>query len=244
MICALCGRDKELRGSHIIPEFVYRQLYDSKHRFHILSTGDKHTRTFEQKGVREELLCERCEQKFSVHERYARGVLLGGTEIVVRHRGEYLELSGLDYKKFKLFQLSILWRAGVAKHPMFSRVKLGPHEQKLRQMLNEDNPGRPDQYCCVVIGLRSEEEIQMGFIDQPTRLRIDGHTVYRFIFAGFMWVYFVSSHAVPGMFRHVVLNEKGEMKVSIGRFEDLGYLREFVRELHKKDRFPKPTEVV
>lgn len=240
MICALCGQNKKLRDSHIIPEFVYKQMYDSKHRFHVLSMRDKLTRPFEQKGIREELLCNHCEQKFSKYERYARGVLLGGTEISVQHRGKYLELSELDYKKFKLFQLSILWRAGVAKHPLFSRVQLGTHEEKLKQMLNEDNPGRPDQYCCVVIGLISEKDIQTGFIDQPTRLRINGHIVYRFIFAGFMWVYFVSSHAMPVGLRHVVLSEKGEMKVRIDRFEDLVYLRKLVQNLYKKGRLPKP----
>jgi len=241
MICALCRQDSELQDSHIIPEFVYKQIYDNKHRFHVLSTSDRLTRPFEQKGIREELLCEHCEQKFSVYERYARGVLLGGTEIAVRDRGEYLELRELSYKRFKLFQLSILWRAGVAKYPLFSRVKLGPHEQTLRQMLNEDNPGRPDQYCCVVMGLRSKKQIQAGFIDQPTRLRIHGHIVYRFIFAGFMWVYFVSIHAVPATLRHVVLNEKGEMKIWIGKFEDLNYLRTIVHDLHRKGRLPKPS---
>jgi len=236
MTCALCGQEKQLQESHIIPEFVFKQLYDSKHRFHVVSTLPKRPRPLEQKGIRERLLCYECEQKFSINERYARGVLLGGTEITVRHRGRCLELSNLDYKKLKLFQMSILWRASVAKHKLFSRVKLGSHEQPLMKMLYEENPGTQQQYCCLVIGLKSETGIQADFIDQPTRFRIDGHTVYRFIFAGFIWVYFVSSHSIPTMFRQIALNEAGEMKVWIGQFEDLGYLQRFAMNLHKLGR--------
>ena len=244
MACALCGEDKQLRDSHIIPEFVFKQLYDTKHRFHVLSTLPKRARPLEQKGIREPLLCDDCEQRFSVNERYARGVLLGGTEITVRHRGQYLELSNLDYNRFKLFQMSILWRASVAKHTLFSRVKLGPHEQALQKMLLEENPGTQQQYSCLVMGLKSENGIQKDFIDQPTRLRIDGRIAYRFIFAGFMWVYYVSSQGLPAALRQIILNEAGEMKVWIGRFEDIGYLRDFGVRLMQMGRMATPTEVV
>jgi len=32
MVCRLCQKEKPLVQSHVIPEFLYRPLYDEKHR--------------------------------------------------------------------------------------------------------------------------------------------------------------------------------------------------------------------
>jgi hypothetical protein len=49
----------------------------------------------------------------------------------------------------KLFQLSILWRASVAKGDFFSKVKLKPrHEEEIRKMLLNGEPGKEDRYPC------------------------------------------------------------------------------------------------
>lgn len=37
MACALCRQERELKNSHIIPEFMYGSLHDEIHRFHLLS---------------------------------------------------------------------------------------------------------------------------------------------------------------------------------------------------------------
>ena len=108
MPCALCNRELPLRNSHIVPEFLYKTLYDSKHRFHQISTTPEKRNEFLQKGLREPLLCDSCEQRLSDFERYASMVLNGGVGIGIQQRGKDVLLSGLDYKKLKLFQLSIL----------------------------------------------------------------------------------------------------------------------------------------
>jgi len=43
MKCKICCQQKELRDSHIIPEFFYKPMYDDKHRFNVipLSVGQK-----------------------------------------------------------------------------------------------------------------------------------------------------------------------------------------------------------
>ena len=128
MICYLCKKKSELKKSHIIPEFVYKDLYDSKHRFHVLSTLKETPRPIEQKGIKEKLLCGsgKCEQQLSIYEKYAKEVLMGGVEITVKDEGDIIFVSDVDYQKFKLFQLSILWRASICNDKMFSRVELGP----------------------------------------------------------------------------------------------------------------------
>jgi hypothetical protein len=53
----------------------------------------------------------------------------------------FTEINGLDYAMFKLFHLSVLWRAGVSTREEFRNVKLGSHEDVIRQMLLRDDPG-------------------------------------------------------------------------------------------------------
>ncbi len=53
--CALC-LERPLRDSHVIPEFLYKSIYDEKHRFYALAVGEYPG--YEQKGIRESLLCE------------------------------------------------------------------------------------------------------------------------------------------------------------------------------------------
>lgn len=244
MICYLCQQDAKLKKSHIIPEFVYTALYDKKHKFHVLSTHQVRPRPMEQKGIRERLLCGSCEQHLSKYEKYAREVLLGGISITVQQDGNLIRLSDLNYRKFKLFQLSILWRASIASNPMFSKVNLGPHEEYIRKMIHDDNPGEQIDYPCILFGLTSKTGIHGNFIDQPRKLHIDGHTTYRFIFTGFMWSFYVSSHRLSPFISQVAVNEAGNMVVGRGAFEELTELKDFALELHKMGRMNKPTEKI
>lgn len=239
MICHLCKNKSELRNSHIIPEFVYKMLYDDKHKFHVLSTQDKRPRPMEQKGIREKLLCGDCEQKLSVFEKYAREVILGGVEITVENKGNLTKISDINYQKFKLFQMSILWRASISSHQMFSRVSLGRHEEIIRKMIHEDDPGNQLDYPCLVYGLASDKGIQSNLIDQPRKLKIEGHTTYRFVFSGFMWSFYVSSHKFLPWYKEAVLSEAGEIVIGKGAFEELVDIQDFAVELHKMGRLNK-----
>ena len=68
--CRLCGSDDEpLRNSHILPEFLYRPLYNEKGHMLAIREPDATHRPTEriQKGIREKLFCECCEQYFNEH---------------------------------------------------------------------------------------------------------------------------------------------------------------------------------
>ena len=152
--CALCLSDEELQLSHILPEFLYEQMYDDKHRYNVLSVAPDVKERIEQKGLRERLLCRKCESKFSKLERYASLVIKGGAPGVEGGRdGSIVSVKGVDYAKLKLFLLSIIWRAGVAQDRYFERVQLWPHQERIRTMLANDDPGDFDEYACIFFGL-------------------------------------------------------------------------------------------
>ena len=104
MTCALCREKKKLCNSHIIPEFLFKPLYDGKHQIHIISTDSDMKPKKGQKGTREKLLCGDCEGLLSKYEKYAREVMYGGREIGFQETEKKALAFYVDYKIFKLFQ--------------------------------------------------------------------------------------------------------------------------------------------
>ena len=186
-------------------------MYDDIHRFHVLSSVPDLPDSMAQKGLREKLLCGGCETHLSRFEKYARGVLSGGVPLDYKKEGRVVQVYGVDYTQFKLFQLSILWRAGVSTLQMFEKVELGPHESTLRRMLLESDPGYEHSYACIMFGLVDESGNRMDMIVQPRKIHIDGHACYRFIVGGFMWVFFVTNRKPTGSYKVGFLKATGEL---------------------------------
>lgn len=233
--CKLCHLECELRDSHIISEFLYASMYDDKHRFHVLVAGELQS-SYEQKGYRERLLCQSCETKLSKWETYARGLLTGGTLLQYRREGTITWVEGIDYSRFKLFQLSILWRAGVATREFFSKVTLGPHAERLRQMLLAEDPGEPWEYGCLTIGIHRQGTM-VPVIVQPTPVNIMDAKGIRFTFGGYFWAYRIASHRPiqPG-FAEAVLQRSGRLAVKFEPLETAGFYRDFLRNHSSKAR--------
>jgi hypothetical protein len=208
--CKLCGVEAELRNSHVIPEWLYRPLYDEIHRYHVINAVPLTDRRFGQKGLRERLLCQTCETKFSIYEGYARGVLFGGEEITFVKRGDGIELRDLDYMKLKLFQLSLLWRAGVARQDFFSNVNLDCDEEPLRKMLLAGDPGKSSEYGCAMIPLVTGSNALVDLILQPVPVKSGEFDGYRFVFGGHTWIYILGDgRSFP--FSKLCLQEDGRL---------------------------------
>ena len=112
-------------------------------------------------GLVQKLLCQECEGKIGKWESYAREILygrspgpdirkqelgvsiadrLGSPDANAKYFRDLREVS-IDYKKFKLFELSILWRAGLESKSWGKEVSLGPFQEELRENLLNEDPG-------------------------------------------------------------------------------------------------------
>jgi hypothetical protein len=67
-VCALCQQEKNLLKSHLVPAFVIRWLKETSATGYIRNGTNPNRRV--QDGVKNELLCWDCEQKFSKAERH------------------------------------------------------------------------------------------------------------------------------------------------------------------------------
>ena len=229
MICALCRKDAELRNSHVIPEFMYAALYDEKHRFHVLS--DKDRSSHRQSGLYEKLLCDDCERRFSVHERYVSLLLRGGVSLQCEPQRQTLLFHGVDYKALRMFQLSVLWRAAASTLKFFETVSLGEHQERLRGLLLNDDAGRPWQYGCMMFALRHEGRVQQDLVYPPIRVRINEVPCYRFIFGGFAWLYFVASHGHARKVETASLDRSGTLRLFMKEIGDVKDIVDFSRTL-------------
>jgi len=224
MKCRLCGLERTLIRSHIIPEFVFKPLYDSRHRFHKIVADRDKANAYLQKGVREPLLCLGCEEIFSKNEKYVAEIFSGKREILLTNVDGLVVAEGVDYTKFKLFALSVLWRAGVSSDQFFRKVMLGVHEARIRKMLLGNCPGTISDYPFLLTLVLHENELFSGLIIEPERVKLAGHNAYRFVFSGLVWIFVVSNHSIPDILQDAAINVSGQFKLLPKNVSDLPFI--------------------
>lgn len=239
MTCRLCLRERKLANSHIIPEFCYKRVYDDRHRLHELTTDvDVPNKSYLQKGIREKLLCVNCERQLAVYEKYVSEVLFGGVEITIERRERSLRIWGIDYSRFKLFQLSILWRASLASHENFSAVDLRDHEDVIRTMILSEEAGEPWEYGCALSAVLTGamqpagETVPVSEIMMfPECTRLYGHNSYRMTFGFNTWTFIVSKHSRQFPHQEFFISKEGSILIPLVKAEDTDYFVNWARDL-------------
>lgn len=190
--------------------------------------------SFERKqGLIKKLLCSCCEQKISKWETYARWVLYGnepGPDIRKRDLGEsVIGLLGpripsafkdlrqvkVDYAKFKLFELSILWRAGLENMTWGKQVHLGPFQEDLRKHLLKDDPGLPLYLPALLIDYRDDEINFEGFIPAVELLQERPFHSYRVTLGGYGWLFSVGKNSVHSGAPALALQQDGTLRILV-----------------------------
>ena len=240
MPCALCLRDLPLCESHIIPEFMYKQLYDDKHKMWKFSTNSDTRTTRIPKGIYEKLLCRECEIRIGTWETYVSQVLNGGVEVGYRVGPFGWDFSGVDYRPFKLFQISILWRCAVSKRKEFSQVQLERKQKsELRQMLMTENPGSQLEYACLVLTSANHRDILDELVMMPVCNIDKGAGTCFLIMGGLCWGFFIPRADSRAEEFGFVLSEDGKITVCNDR---KGYMDrffvDFALDLKKSGNLP------
>lgn len=227
-ICRLCKKEAKLCNSHILPEFFYLDLYEEHKTLQITKENEKVI----QKGIREYLLCQQCETNLSRYEKYAKGLIQEIPSFSQDNSLGILYSDNVDYPKFKLFQLSMLWRSGISTHNALAQDDLGPHEEKIRRMLNEENPGQVSDYVCL-LSIVLETELLHKVLQSPTRFekKFFNHTAYKFVIGNLIWVFVVPSHKVSPAMQELFLQESGVLRVMLSRRDEQSEIIKIARTL-------------
>jgi len=170
VLCRYCLQVGKFVKAHILPEAFFRRLWEGGTGPVMLTNKAGAFPKRAPVGVYDRgILCERCEPLFGPWDAYGQELLredpgdwiqrTDGQRILAYERGDY------DYPRLKLFVLSVLWRASVSTHSFYDRVRLGPHEERLRDILKSGAPGDADTYGVVLA----------KFVNATTRAILDPH---------------------------------------------------------------------
>ncbi len=194
--CRLCGQEKRLCKSHIVPEFCYKRGYEDGKalQINLKHDGSQVVRTI-QKGLREYLLCETCEACINSYERRFKEYWYDSPGLPAKMDlgFEGIRMTGGDFQTMKLFHLSVLWRAG--ESAWCKAVQLGRYRKSIADMLVSGDPGSPDHYP--VFGsvlIYDDGTVNHGIVTEPLKSRFGKSTAYCMCYAGCEWHFIVTDH--------------------------------------------------
>ena len=181
--CKLCGANTHLIKAHIIPRSLYGELCDESGRVSKLVSNTPGTYpTRVPIGIYDStIVCRSCEALFSPWDDYANTFFSRTDGVPIEYNGKVIgyEYPDYNYNKLKLFFISMLWRAHASSQPFFHRVSLGCHEDAIKRMIFNSDPGSPDDFSVVLA--KFDHELGAAFQD-PYLGRLAGINNYRFYF--------------------------------------------------------------
>lgn len=222
MICKLCQEDtKLLKKSHIIPDFMYKEIYDEKHFLYRGSAKnlDK-MQTVPTGEYDSNILCKNCDNEIiGSYESYGSGVFFGGlpqSNCPTFKSGKindiYVTLfENLEYDKFKLFLLSLLWRASISNRKFFKNVSLGDDEERIRKLLLSGQAGNDSSYPIFISTFLGLKNIPADVIGEPHHFDKDKMNGYAFVISGFFIAYFLSNKGVNQFFLDASIKKSNKM---------------------------------
>jgi hypothetical protein len=234
--CALCREERPLRKSHVIPEFMFRPLYDEKHQFWSVSNIVTKSNRLFQKGPREKMLCDQCEQRLSRYESYANDVFFRNVATEPARTRTGFSFTGLLYKPLKLFFMSLLWRLGTTSIRELKGAELGPHRERVRLLIASDDPADFLTYPAMVTGLTFERKYMPGLIVPPLHTRIDDRRVWAVVISGFLFHFFVSNRKPEERFWDGFLREDGNFPLHLSDIRNVAYLQKWGSEIAAAER--------
>lgn len=199
-ICKLCKKEStSLENSHIIPDAFWKKVKNSSpgKKNGLYLSLEKSKNQYGQDTHTEELLCWDCEQKLSNNiENYTSKLCLqnpSNIKVKIESREKSRRLTGIDYRKLKLFQMSLLWRASISTKPIYKHIKLlANEEERIRQAIYKLEPLKSHEYGCIMslLWINSDPKSTRdtkSIITMPYTHSIGQSSFFVFIFGGFEW---------------------------------------------------------
>lgn len=200
--CKLTGELGKAIRSHIIPKSFFN-LKEPENPPLIMSADGSFKKS--RIGIYDDgLVTARGEEYFKNIDDYAYKILISKRDsfidLTVEGQKVGKALLDYDYKKLKLFFLSLLWRASETAQPPFSAVGLGPHSPLIKDMILNGNPGSPEDYAVILFRFPEAKSLQSGTTLFPFPARISDRNWYRFFLCEYCALIKVDSQKTPSPF--------------------------------------------
>ena len=204
--------------AHIIPRAFARDIKDEGFP-NIQLRPDRVGHAKPQSGEYDpDILCGSCDGRLGLLDDYAVTVC---RDFKSRHTrdGIPFEVPGVDCEKLAKFVLAVLWRASISSRPHFAAIRLGPYEDKARDVLFEALPlSELPAFQVTVNRYESARTNVEGIYTHPVRHRKNPRNRYSFSAGGFHFVAKLDARPLPKNVAPLALSGRGTFR---GQFQKL-----------------------
>ncbi len=237
IICKLTGKSGPGVKAHTVPKSFY--LINPDHGLPSLLTNKQGC--FPKRspaGVYDEtMVTADGEAVFDPWDNYGADLLLNhfaDAKPVKQEDGRIVgyQFPSYDYRKLKLFFLSILWRAGASSHEFFRKVQLGPHLKLLQKRLLKADAGTTDEYAVILAVFDDHPEFPKIMDPFPERYGKNGIRFYRFYLGNFIAYIKVDSQVADSGMRELQLSPDTPLTIvqrTFAESKEFGVMRKIVR---------------
>lgn len=177
------------------------------------------------------LMCDECDNKLLGHyfEDYASRAIYGGKlsseecpafQKCINQDGiGFIKCQKINYHKFKLFLLSVLWRASISTRPFFSEISLpSENEEEIREMILSRNAGEAWKYPIFICTYANYQELPKSLIAQPREIMAtDELRLYLFMINGYFYFFYINKTAevLPHFVIPETIKPNNELNISV-----------------------------
>lgn len=238
MKCKFCGNETTLIKAHIIPASLFRRLQISKQSLEMLTNraGEYNKRT--PIGVYDKtIVCSRCESIWQEWDNYAQQLLaekpLDSQARYHNHKKVGYIVDNYEYKKLKLFFISMVWRASVSSQPFFSKVSLGHFEDIAKEHIANNEPGDSDVFS---VTLAKFDHPQGKLILDPHEDNYSGVNYLRFYLVNYIAYIKVDHKPAPSPFSQCAMAESRPLYIICKDFERSNELKLIVNMIKSNQK--------
>ncbi|MCZ8022454.1 MAG: hypothetical protein O9294_11870 [Cytophagales bacterium] len=200
---------------------MYEGIADEKNRMFVLSSSNPNKRKTVQTGAIEEyIFCNICDNEIlSSYERYAanhfynldfRGENVNFRQIVNEHGIGLIQCENIDYANFKIFLLSLLWRASITTNPLFQNFKLPQAiEEELRIAILNNDPLTELEFPCLLFTHQNNEQVATDLVF--VKAIQDDKAI--FYINQFIYTFYLNKMTIDPIIHITALNKQGRMAV-------------------------------
>ncbi len=222
MKCKFCGNESNLIEAHVIPAgFFRRTKRQDKRALEIITDRPGEYTKKAPLGVYDKtIVCYSCENIWQEWDNYAQQLL---ADEPLNGRARYHDgkkicyvVDNFDYRKLKLFFISVTWRASVSSHQFFSRISLDQFEDAAKQHIMNAEPGDSEDFSVVVS--QFSHPLAKGIFD-PYMYQNSGVKYIRFYLASYMADIKVDHKPTPNQLSKLIMAENSPLHIICRDFE-------------------------
>lgn len=240
IICPLCECkvEKLHKRSHIIPEWMYKDVYDKNNKM-INVDINRMSKSKKQKGYYDEIICTACEEKSQKYDHYASLILTERSkqspeylaidrkinkQPVRKELHSYSHWKNIEFHKLQKFVFICLLRTHLSMKKKGEYLLVDRHYKKIREIYMSSTISDDKSYPIIIVKYLDEDGfkdiIHLPYIDKK-----DGHFLIDFGGGGYLFNIYVSNHPKPDDITNLCLIENGSVYLVHDYIEQLGVLK-------------------